>query len=36
MAYACVQHLAVRLHGCPHFADNLAIIFDIWSLSKKE
>lgn len=27
MAYACVQHLAVRLHGCPHFADNLAIIF---------
>lgn len=36
MAYAGVQHLAERPHGCPRFAANLAIIFDIQSLNKKE
>lgn len=36
MACAYVQHLTVRPHGCSHFAANLAIIFDIQSLSKKE
>lgn len=36
MACAYVQHLAMRPHGCSHFAANLAIIFDIQSLSKKE
>jgi len=36
VAYARVQHLAVRPHGCPRFAANLAIILDILSLSKKE
>lgn len=36
VAYAHVQHLAVRPHEYPCFAANLAIILDILTLSKKE